>query len=67
MNSAQLGEAAMVAVIWRFSALSVGAGESGRRMISWREEGGRVKRMGRDILACVWFGEIGGRFGCRWS
>lgn len=32
----------------------LGVGESGTSRSSWREEGGRVKRRGRDILVVAW-------------
>jgi hypothetical protein len=53
-HSAQFGDDAMVDVICLFSALSVGLEEVSRRMISWRLEGGRVKRIGMDMFALGW-------------
>lgn len=57
MNSAQFGDWLIVVVICLFRVLrgflgreSAEVREEGRRMISWREEGGRVKRRGIDIL-----------------
>lgn len=71
MNSAQLGDVAMVVVRMLFRVFSdrdlweeevvEAEGEAGmsRRRISWREEGGRVNRIGIVVVilkGLVWFG-----------
>lgn len=49
LHSAQFGDKAIVDVICLFSVLRESLEDVSRRIISWREEGGRVKRRGRGV------------------
>jgi hypothetical protein len=54
VHSEQFGELAITAVTCLLMDLRVGFEEVSRRMISWRLEGGRVKRIGMDMFALGW-------------
>lgn len=68
-HSAQFGEVLIVDVICLLRDFRVGFAEVSRRMISWREEGARVKRRGRDIVDggdAVGYVGLRGGFALRW-
>lgn len=55
IHSEQFGELAMTPEICLFMDFRVGDEDVSRRMISWRLEGGRVKRIGMDIFSISFF------------